>query len=181
MGFLTPEFSMQCQRQLNWCWAAVSSAVKQYQPPLPAIQQCDTAAQMLPGGLNCCAAPNTCNREFSLRTALTTLGKLRQFFDGQVTFEVIKQQIDHFNRPVCARIEWDVDQDGRVDDAHFIVIVGCLEHGPTGVPWVFIKDPDGGPAGLAGPVESNLHDMAFEEFQRQYRLIGSWQQTYLVR
>ena len=106
--------------------------------------------------------------------------KLLLFLDNQVTFDVIEDQIDVRRRPVCARIEWDLDQDGSPDDAHFVVIVGCRKRGPRGVRLVSVMDPDGGDAGLAGPVDSDVHEMPFTEFQRRYRMVRSWRQTYLV-
>ena len=53
MGRLNPRFRMICQRRHNWCWAAVTSAVKQYPPPSPAKSQCEIATAILPGRLRC--------------------------------------------------------------------------------------------------------------------------------
>jgi hypothetical protein len=181
MGRLNPSFRMICQRRRNWCWAAVSSAVQQYPPPNPANSQCAIAGAILPGNLRCCDAPDSCDLEFSLRETLDGLDKLLLFVDNQVTFDVIQDQIDVRNRPVCARIEWDLDGDGSPDGAHFVVIVGCRKRGPKGVPLVSVMDPDGGDAGFAGPVDSDVHEMPLKEFQRRYRMMGTWRQTYLVK
>ena len=181
MGSLNPAFSMKCQRQRNWCWAAVTAGVKEYPPLQTPAPQCDIATNALPGGQDCCAAPNPCDIEFSLRTALSGEGKLFQFLNSQISFSDLQQEIDVFNQPVCARIVWDEDGDGFGEGAHFVVIVGCQDPGPGGVPWVSVKDPDGGAAGFAGPIESNLYEMSFADFRSRYRLIGTWLQTYRVK
>ena len=181
MGLLNPAFSMQCQLKANWCWAAVTAAVKQYSPPLAPERQCEFATAALRGGRNCCAAPDTCDRPFSLRTSLTAEGKLKDFLLGQISFRDIKKQIDVFKQPVCARIGWDTDADGFATIFHFVVIVGYQDPGPTGVPWVSVMDPDVGAPGLAGRRESTVNDMAFEEFRSRYRLFGTWLQTYVVK
>lgn len=179
MGLLNPAFLMKCQRRHNWCWAAVTTAVKEYPPPLPPESQFDIATTALK--VDCRSTPDKCDVEFSLRTALTGEGKLQQFLNSQILFADLQREIDVFNQPVCARIVWDDDGDGFGDDAHFVVIVGCQNPGPTGVPWVSVKDPDGGAAGIAGDRESDVYEMPFEEFRSRYRLVGTWLQTYLVK
>src|SRR4051812_2287719 len=114
-----PEFNMIRQRQTNWCWAAVSAAVKSYAVN-EIVTQCEVATEVLAGDLRCCAAPDSCDIQFSLTQALERMDTLLLPLDTQVTFGVIKGQIDN-DKPVCARIQW-VDRNGDPDGAHFVVI-----------------------------------------------------------
>jgi hypothetical protein len=110
------------------------------------------------------------------------MGHLQQYFDRQVTFEVIEQEIKKFKIPVCARIEWDIDGDGVADGAHFVVIHGCERR--DGVPYLWVKDPDAGgflDEQMRTPIETNSIDIPFEDFRTRYRLFGRWTQTYLVK
>ena len=178
MPFLNPSFKMLAQQRKNWCWAAVSTGIRRFSRPRTSPAQCETAKEVLKGP-DCCGSPATCDFEFSLRKALESIGRLQQFFDGQVTFDVIEREITKFNRPVCARIVWDGD--GLANGAHFVVIHGCERR--AGVPYVWVKDPDSG-APLATrvtkPSEANSADMPFSLFARQYKSKGTWRQTYLV-
>jgi len=180
MGLLNPAFTMECQRQSNWCWAAVTKSVKQYASPQRSEQQCEIATKVLGPGVDCCNSPAKYNCTHSLKDALEKSGQLLLFLDAQTTFETIEKQINR-NKPVCARIVWDVNDDGIEDGAHFVVIAGCENPGPTGVPWITVKDPDGGQAGYGGSLESDVYEMTFADFRSHYRLAGTWYQTYLTR
>ena len=111
----------------------------------------------------------------SLQDALGA--SLFQFVDGQIPFDALQAEIDVANRPVCARIVWDVNGDGIEDGAHFVVIHGIELR--SGIPYVSVLDPDGGNLGQADRLATS-HDMPFEMFRSQYRLYGAWHQTYRV-
>jgi hypothetical protein len=180
MALLSPAFFMECQLQHNWCWAAVTAAVKQYSPPLPPVRQCEVATATLPRGRDCCGSPDACDRPFRLKDALDGVGKLKNFLRGQISFVDIQRQIDVYQQPVCARIGWDTDRNGIATTFHFVVIVGW-EVSTAGEEIVKVMDPDVGIASPAGVTASDVHDVPLELFKSHYRTYGIWMRTYTVK
>jgi len=167
---------MTCQQQLNWCWAAVSAAVRQYRPTLSPVTQCEIANEVMRRN-DCCANSSGCNVEQKLQDALGS--KLVQTIPGPVNFDVVKLQIE-LNRPVCARIMWDPDGDDREEDgAHFVVIDGYDE----ATQYLSVRDPDCGEtqSSTHRPAQSDSRELPFEEFKNAYRLTGVWVATFLVK
>jgi hypothetical protein len=68
-------FVEQQQEQINWCWAAVAVCVALHYDGGCQLCQCSLADQEL-GQTDCCqdGTSAACNREWSLRSALTRTG-----------------------------------------------------------------------------------------------------------
>jgi hypothetical protein len=96
------------------------------------------------------------------------VGRLRGSGVGVAEFAHIQSEIAA-GRPICARIVRDDDKNGRVDGAHFVVIVG----------W---KIQDGTPhVSIADPLLESSEWMPLETFCTNYRFQGVWQATYYMK
>ena len=165
----TLSFHMLSQAHTNWCWAAVSAAVRK-------TTQCSVANEVLDRD-DCCDNGEACNSEDSLTDALGDM--LAQVREGTVSFEVIQNEIGQ-GRPLCARIAWDADRDLIEDRGHFVVISGCPLR--NNVPCLTVLDPDSGrDSGLNQPAEAVSTEVPFEEFKTRYKSTGIWTHTYLLK
>lgn len=146
------------QRQTEWCWAAVGSAIRKHRGG-PALTQCQVAERVWPG-YGCCANPAGCNSPAALQDTLTAIGHLRQPIYDTIQPEAIDAEI-RANRPVCC---------GLIKGAsgHFVVITGWYPSG--GEIYLKIQDPSYGSGDIA---------VAFRKLLQGYR-DAVWADTYLV-
>jgi hypothetical protein len=168
---------MVSQQRFFWCWAAVAAAVKSQPTPL---KQCEVACDVLDRP-DCCQAPDKCDREYSLTTALGT--HLFKRLDTQVTARFIKREIDEMERPLCARIVWDPDGDGIANGAHFVMIIGYEPRATPDNPWLVVLDPNEGPPlaqRMQKPTSVAPLKLQLSEFASRYKLTGIWKNTYVL-
>lgn len=160
-------FTIETQKRLHWCWAAVSASIHRYFFPESSLTQCQVVRQVdhLTQFIDDHCCQNTeCIRSLPdhparLEPALEVAGKRFLAQPGHLDFETLKQNIDR-GHPVCAFIEW-FDGGG-----HFAAISGYRES-PSG-PLVHISDPFF--------VDSIL---PYEEFVSFYQNGGRWTRSYV--
>lgn len=169
MGDVT--FSIEHQKQDQWCWAAVTISIcKSYSDPAWQ-QQCDLVNQIfapIRGGTDCCqdGGSNSCNMSWSLSDALSTVGHLAPPVQGVVSFEDLNEEIEVNQRPVAIRVMF-----ADLNTAHFIVLVGC-EQTAEGGQWVKIADP----SGTAG----NITSIEYSALLDNYRPSALWDESYFT-
>jgi hypothetical protein len=162
-------FSMQPQKQTEWCWAAVAASISSFYNDAQPRSQCELATQFL--GVPCCIDPLPSeppppwdgNSSYSLDVPLTVLRHLAgQLIPDVLSFDDIVTQINS-GKPICCHIKWDQD---APHGGHFNVIVGYDAHTQD----VIVRDP------YAAYGEKTL---PYEAFKSNYHG-GSWDQTYLT-
>lgn len=162
-----PPLIVEEQKEDNWCWAAVASAIHNRKHSKKRLTQCDVASRVFPDEGDACADPRPFDRVASLEVALDRVGMLHNAEDGRAPFDEIQAEIGK-NRPLCARIVKDRNGDGIVESAHFVVIVGCGII--DGVPHVRVEDPEG--SSFIGPLAT---------FQDNYGKEWTWVSTYFIK
>jgi len=153
-------YPMADQEMRLWCWAAVSLSVEKYFNSLTESTQCTIASAVK--NKTCCADKESCNRADDLRYALSSVRRFRQMFEGQLSFESVRDSIRE-GFPVCARIGW------YEGGGHYVVITGYRTT-TSGERYVAVADP-------AFPSLTWLYD----EFRDAYCGHGTWTHTYLVQ
>jgi hypothetical protein len=124
---------MQIQEKSQWCWAAVSSSIKDFYGT-GAMTQCAIAGAEL--GLACCptnsAAPG-CNTPWYLDRALRRVGHLDRMTFASESFTTVQLEVNG-GRPLCARIAW------AGSGAHFMGL-GGWSIDQSGTQYVDVHDP----------------------------------------
>ena len=172
--FVPSTFPLKHQEEANWCWAAVTQAVRAFFYPAALLTQCSIAGTVLAAEypastpFSCCQDPDQCDIPAPLQDALTVTNNLRSTMQGQVlTFEQIKAELTGTTpKPVCVRIEW------ANGGAHFIAIYGYREF-TSGIRQVLVADPLFQDGTAAYVLYEDLLD-----FYDQY---GRWSDTFLVK
>lgn len=142
-------FSMKCQEEDQWCWAAVAQAVeawgsRQFSQSEIASRHIDPASAALvcahplnlntPGGSTCQPCGSGCGGPHSLGSVLAERARLvGSAVPNAPSFTEIKNAISG-NRPLPIRISWSGG------GGHFICITGYAVDA-TGVEWVTVVDP----------------------------------------
>ncbi len=154
------DFSMQPQKETEWCWAAVSTSVSLFYEQTSAWTQCTVVNSQL-GQTTCCTqgSSTTCNVASYLTPALQLVGHLAHDFGRALSMAEIAVEIDA-GRPVALCIDW------TGGGGHFVVIDGYDETAGT----VDIKDS------LFGASTEPL-----SQFPASYQGGGTWSWTYLTR
>src|SRR5262245_23438285 len=96
-------FTMQHQKQTQWCWAAVTASVAAYYRN-QAWTQCRVVNNQL-GQVSCCSNGSTsaCNQPWYLDKALDVVGNLGDYAAGALSIGQITAEIDGA-RPIGVRI-----------------------------------------------------------------------------
>ena len=163
-------FVMQQQQESEWCWAAVSQAIKTFFSPTSALTQCTiahpvlTMEQSIPAGTNCCENPTACNVPATLQDALKVTQNLNLIVDSSVSFEQVKSELSD-GHPIGVRIQWSNGS------AHFIAIDGYREFS-SGEQQVLVADPLM-PDGSASYID-------YDDLLDFYDQDGTWSATFLV-
>lgn len=147
-------FTVQHQRQTQWCWAAVTSSVAAYYKRSD-WSQCRVVNVAL-GQAVCCGngSSTECNKPWYLDKALDLVGNLDALAPQALPLQQIKGEIDA-NHPIGVRIGWSGG------GGHFIAIGGYSEN------LVHVHDPWYG--------ESSKNYM---EVLTSYQGIGRWTHSY---
>lgn len=143
----------------NWCWAAVSVAVRQYLNG-DTVTMCALIDHIRPGN-NCCNTPfsTACNAPTPVQQGLSALGN----FDHQ-TANLNLGQIQaaiHSTIPICCVVSYATGN-------HAVVLIGWAVIG--NVVKVAIMDPT---AGVLG--------MPFTQFTSGYPAGGAWTESNFTR
>ncbi|MCK1275632.1 C39 family peptidase [Bradyrhizobium sp. 61] len=168
---LAPDFTMQHQCHINWCWAAVASSISRYYDETSTFTQCRIADLEL-NRHDCCDFPcGTPGLEFDVTHTLgSPLNRVRCLallaYDQRATRMEVQQEISA-GRPICVRTVWSGDEDEE-GPAHFVAIVGYLEDTDS----LVIEDP------LFGLTP----EIQFNRFCSNYRdAKGVWTDTYFTK
>jgi len=159
-------FSIESQKQTNWCWAAVSKSVALYYSKTPHWTQCEVATKALKleiGNIPCCASPTNqkCNIPWYLGRALDVVGAFKKRVDKAESLSTVKNEISNDN-PLCVRVGW------RTGGGHFLAILGWKE--TTNVSYLEIDDPIHG-----------RQTIKETKFRNNYRGSGTWTHSYFVK
>lgn len=150
------------QRQIgdNWCWAAVSVSIRNFQRPASPLAQCELAKIQLTH-TDCCTEPlpKDCDKKSRLEVALQNAGVAADNRKGSLSFNDLKQRL-LANKPVCCAIRW------ASGGFHFVQIDGFVEGGPRGNE-VIVNDSLN-PGGR----------MTYDALLRKYNASGTWVWTY---
>ena len=154
-------FTMQHQKQTNWCWAAVSTSVSLFYNANSGWTQCSVANSSL-GQSTCCSSPSSsfCNKPWYLNEALTTTSNLNSYTSGAQVMSTIQAQINA-GKPIGCRIQW------RPSGGHFVLINGYNVQAST----VDIRDPWYG----------NSNGLSLNTFTNNYKGSGYWNYTYYTQ
>lgn len=158
------DFSMPKQLQDEWCWAAVSIALRSfYGRNGNAMTQCQLACKVLCNP-NCCDSLTDCNRPEDLQVALVAAGVTAQLFAGPLNEQDITNQLQN-NRAIGVRIAWSSS------NAHFVSVFGIYDTQTQGI-WVDVGDPD---------VGGGVGTTSLDALTSNYRSGGGvWTHTYLT-
>lgn len=148
-------FTVEHQRQTQWCWAAVTSSVAAYyrRSNWP---QCRVVTVGL-GQAACCASGSSaeCNKPWYLDKALDLVGSLGAFTSLPLPLQEVRSEIDA-GRPIGVRIGWGGG------GGHFVAIGGY-----SGQDVVDVHDPWFG--------HSSVDLMTF---RARYQGNGRWTHSY---
>jgi len=161
-------FTIEYQKQTNWCWAAVSLGVAtRYNTP--GWQQCTIASAVFPQ-CDCCGAdgPRTgaggCNNTSNLILSLGKVGHFDRIDIHPQAYETIKQEMNA-DRPLCCMIQWFGS-----NLSHYVVIGGWIEQG--GTQYVEIHDP---------AAHAPIH-MTYSDLCTRYSRYGDrWTNSYFTK
>jgi hypothetical protein len=129
-------FTMETQKQDEWCWAAVSVSVAAFYGNKK-WSQCSLAAGEM--SLNCCGADGPkqgtggCNNAWYLDTPLTRAGHFARINWSSQAFADLQSEINA-GRPLGARIAWNGG------GAHFVALGGWSTDS-AGTEFVDVYDP----------------------------------------
>lgn len=167
------QFTMTCQEELQWCWAAVTQSVEawggsaQSQSEIASFHIDPNAAGLVcvhpldpavPGGV-CTPCQRGCGGPHSLGRVLAQRSRLAG--DGAITgVPAFQQIVDAINaqRPLPVRINWGNG------DGHFICVTGYAVDG-DGNQWVAVYDPLTPGVGAGAADEQELR---YETFANAY-------------
>ena len=164
-------FSIEQQKQDQWCWAAVTIAICEFYGDQTWQQQCDVVNDTfaaIRGGVDCCQNGSTlpCNMSWTLSVVLNTANHLNGPTRGIVEFDDLMQEIEVGQRPVAIRIMFS-----DLSTAHFVVLVGCAQT-PDGKQWLKVADPS-----LA---TGNVTTIEYSALPSNYRPGATWDESYFT-
>jgi len=164
-------FSIEHQKQDQWCWAAVALGVCLFYSDQTWQQQCEVVNDIfaqIRGATDCCQSGSTfpCNMSWTLSVVLNTARHLTQPIRGVVTFADLLQEIEVGQRPVAIRIIFS-----DLNTAHFIVLTGCAQTS-DGRQWVKVADPS-----LA---TGNVTTIEYSALVNEYRPGATWDESYFT-
>jgi hypothetical protein len=112
-------FSLQGQRQTQWCWAAVATSTSLCYDPASTWTQCVLADAVL-SVTGCCGDGAACNKPMSLSASLNRTGNQQggSPLGAPISAAAVENEINA-DRPVPIRVK---NRDGV--SAHFLVITG---------------------------------------------------------
>jgi hypothetical protein len=164
-------FSIEHQKQDQWCWAAVALGICHFYDDETWQQQCDLVNDTfapIRGSTDCCQNGSTlpCNMSWTLSVVLNTAGHLAMPVRGVVAFADLMQEIEVGQRPVAARITF-----ADLVTAHFVVLTGCAQT-QDGKQWVKVADPS-----LA---TGNITTIEYTALLNDYRPQATWDESYFT-
>jgi hypothetical protein len=164
-------FSIEHQKQDQWCWAAVALGICRFYGDQTWQQQCDVVNDVfapIRGGIDCCQNGSTlpCNMSWTLSVVLNTANRLAPPIRGVVAFTDLMQEIEVQQRPVAVRITFS-----DLNIAHFLVLTGCAQT-PDGKQWVKLADPS-----LATGIVSTIE---YSTLLSNYRPGAIWDESYFT-
>ena len=167
----TASFSIEHQKQDQWCWAAVTLAICQLYGDDTWQEQCEVVNDIfapIRGGVDCCQNGGTlpCNMSWTLSVVLNTANHLNPPIRRVVSFADLMQEIEVSQRPVAIRIMFS-----DLVTAHFIVLVGCAQT-QDGRQWVKVADPS-----LA---TGNITTIEYSTLPNNYRPGATWDESYFT-
>jgi hypothetical protein len=155
-------FTIEKQKQAQWCWAAVSVSVARFYSPSTKWTQC-SLVNIERGESSCCGASGAdvpCNEPYYLDRSLERTGNLRDYLDRALDAAELRTEL-RGGAPLGCRIAWDAI------NGHFVVIDGFAEVG--GVLHVDVEDPD---------PQYASSTYTFDSFIGSYRDTGFWSHSY---
>lgn len=167
----TTSFSIEHQKQDQWCWAAVTLGICRFYSDQTWQQQCDVVNDIfapIRGSTDCCQNGSTlpCNMSWSLSVVLNTANHLSPPIRGVVAFADLAKEIEVGQRPVAVRLTFS-----DLNTAHFIVLTGCAQT-PDGRQWVRVADPS-----LA---TGNVTTIEYGMLLNNYRPGATWDESYFT-
>jgi hypothetical protein len=154
-------FTMQTQKQTQWCWAAVSVSTALFYSPSSIWKQCDVVDAEL-NQSNCCmnGSSPSCNKPWYLDTALARVGHLSHSVARPASFADCDQELTG-GRPLGAHIAWSPFT------GHFVVVSGI---GNNANQLVTIQDPANG-----------LTTIPYGTFVSAYLGTGTWDESFFTQ
>jgi hypothetical protein len=148
-------FTMQHQRQTQWCWAAVTSSVAAFFRN-PLWTQCRVVNDGL-GQAACCADgfSAACNRPWYLDKSLGRTGNLGAYSTGPLSLAQVRSELDA-ECPIGVRIGW------AGGGGHFVAVGGYSD--PQ---LVDVRDPWFG-----------ISVLDYTQFRTGYQGNGRWTHSY---
>lgn len=118
----------------NWCWAAVSVSLRNFQTPGSPLRQCELAQIQLSHN-DCCTTPlpAACDQTNFLEIALANAGVAADNFPGSLSFSDLCDRL-RINKAVCCAIQW------FSGGFHFVQVDGFIRNGARGDE-VVVNDP----------------------------------------
>ncbi|MCX6599885.1 MAG: C39 family peptidase [Acidobacteria bacterium] len=165
-------FSLERQKNSEWCWAAVTVSVDRLFRPAAERTQCQIVGRSLRKA--CCGAgEDSCNISGFLHEELQKLDLLSgEPIVKPISFAAVRREVNA-GRPVCVLIKWR-DKHGNVTNrGHFITIRGYSVT-PSGRQFLTIADP------LTGETSVDYSRFAHPDLGYQDGT-GKWHATFLVK
>jgi hypothetical protein len=185
-------FSLTCQEEDNWCWAAVSQAVEAFGRRRVSQESVASDHIQASGRAFTCAPPNrtettagacgssgcdtACNGPHSLGRVLNERSLLSSYITqgAPILFDQLVHEITARGRPVPCRIEWGGGW------GHFVCVFGWATD-TAGNRYVTVHDPLH-PGKNAGP--AHRREIRYDDFCNRYALglsVGTNNYAYAVR
>jgi hypothetical protein len=164
-------FSIEHQKQDQWCWAAVAISICHFYKDQTWQEQCDLVNDIfapIRGDTDCCQSGSSlpCNMSWTLSVVLNDAQHLAPPIRGVASFDDLMQEIEVGQRPVAVRIMFS-----DLITAHFMVLVGCAQT-PDGKQWIKVADPT-----LAA---GNLATIEYAALLNDYRPGATWDESYFT-
>jgi len=156
-------FSMEPQKQTNWCWAATSKSVDDYFLGSSTWTQCRIVNTTL-SETSCCGPAGgdlACNQPWYLDRALKTVNAYRGMIGTDADIPTVKSEISK-DCPLGVRIGW------RGGGGHFVIVYG----------WSVTSDGT-----IMLSVDDPIHrstTLPEAKFRTKYRSNGRWTHSYFV-
>jgi hypothetical protein len=164
-------FSIEQQKQDQWCWAAVALSICRFYGGQTWQNQSDLVNDIfaaIRGGTDCSQNGDTfpCNMTWSLKDVLSTAHHLALPIRGIVSFNDLMQEIEIGLRPVAVRIMFS-----DLNTAHYIVLVGCAQT-LEGKQLVKVVDPS--------MATGNSTSIEYSTILNNYRPGATWNESYFT-
>jgi len=156
----TLPFTMQPQKQTNWCWSAVATSTSHYYESQSRWEQCGVVNEEL-GVATCCdnGGDDSCNQPWYLDRALQRVGRFGAMSAEKAAWATLSQEVDA-RRPLCLRIGWNGG------GGHFVVVSGY----DTAAEMIDVKDPFFGDSSVT-----------YATFPDAYHTGGLWTHSYMTQ